>query len=756
MTAHFNFANQLAVVTGGSRGIGLAVATALAQVGCKVVVLARDRSSLKDAEQQITQHGGDVVCLRCDLSDENSIEHTFKRIHQQFGVVRILVNNAGAGGFGPLNDHSVDQLATGMDVPVMSAIRVCHQVVPGMLSSGGGSIINILTPASYFPLPWMAPYTASRWALNGFSQSLYLELKGQGIHVGSVCPGRVDTDYIARNSTDIGWWPRITRIFPTLTTEKVAERVLLGIQRKRREQIFPWLLWVFVRGFGLFPKTVLRVLEWTQLLQPPAITNSNQAKQPTQLVTVDNATNWEESIQLEASVVVYAKTIDDIVDIVQRQGVYPSPVRTAGSRHSTTHCGVTDSGTLLLTGCMNQIIKIDREDMTVQVQAGALYVDVAKALKRQGLQFYVNVEIGNLTMGSAACTGTKDASFPGEMGQVCSYLVAATMINAHGKQQTIDESDPGLLQALRSSYGLFGVICDVTFRVREQVALQVKHVTYTLNQFEVALPVLKQQGDSIMYYLFPFSNMLTVELRRYQPGKAPTGRKAWFLRNLAWKTIAPAYSAVLTRWVANKSLRFQLIDGFYRLLQLLLNFCIKSDASFANDQIIRYPERRGLSKYTFSIWAFPEERIMGTMRAYYRFCQQYYKEYGYRCDVLNVGYRIEQDRNPLFSYSWSGNVMTLDPVCTGIEPGWDEFLQAYNRFCSEHNGVPLFNQSKWLTAGQVQKAFNQRISTFNRYRQELDPECRFQNAYFKGLFEPEPTSSVDKHSVLAIDESVNF
>ncbi len=124
---------------------------------------------------------------------------------------------------------------------------------------------------------------------------------------------------------------------------------------------------------------------------------------------------------------------------------------------------------------------------------------------------------------------------------------------------------------------------------------------------------------------------------------------------------------------------------------------------------------------------------MTTMRAYYQFCQDYYQTTGYRCDILNVGYRIEQDRNPMFSYSWEGHVMTLDPVCTAIEPGWDVFLQAYNEFCSNHNGVPLFNQSKWLTPSQVDKAFGQRVSLFTDYRRRMDPTGRFLNNYFAAL-----------------------
>lgn len=451
-------------------------------------------------------------------------------------------------------------------------------------------------------------------------------------------------------------------------------------------------------------------------------------------ITVDNATNWEESIRLEPSKVAHARTVDDIVAVVTRPGDYPSPVRATGSRHSTTRCGVSDGGTLLVMRRMDRILDIDAENGTVTAEAGALYIDVAKALEARGLQFFVNVEIGNLTMGSAACTGTKDASMPGEFGQVCSYVTRIKMVLANGARAEVTEDQPELMQAMRSSYGLLGVIYEVTFRVRPLAAMAVHHKSYTLDEFEKALPALRREGDSIMYYMMPFDDSLTVEFRRYLAGTAPGSRWVWAVRNYVWKTLGPALAHLATRFIGNHRLRYFLLDGFFRITQVVMARLLKSERTYASDQLIRYPDRKGISKYTFSIWAFPEQDIMSTMRAYYAFCQNYYKEHGFRCDMPNVGYRIEEDTNPLFSYSYDGTVMTLDPVCTASEPGWDEFLRAYNEFCRAHGGRPLFNQSKWLTRAQVASAFGERVQTFEAYRREYDPENRFLNRYFRELF----------------------
>lgn len=131
---------------------------------------------------------------------------------------------------------------------------------------------------------------------------------------------------------------------------------------------------------------------------------------------------------------------------------------------------------------------------------------------------------------------------------------------------------------------------------------------------------------------------------------------------------------------------------------------------------------------------------MPIMRAFFQFSRDYERRYGFRCDLLNVGYRIAADQTPLFSYSFDGPVMTLDPVTTG-SPGWDEFLKAYNEFCIEHGGVPLFNQSKWLTRAQVQKAFGSRIDALWQLKTDYDPNDRLLNGYFKELFAPDGATS---------------
>jgi FAD/FMN-containing dehydrogenase len=414
---------------------------------------------------------------------------------------------------------------------------------------------------------------------------------------------------------------------------------------------------------------------------------------------------------------------------------YPSPVRARGSGHSTTVCGVADGGTVINMRPMSRILDIGTD--TVTVEAGALLIDVAKELEQRGLQFYVNIELGNATMGSLACCATKDASMPGEFGQANSYCVAMKMITPAGEVLEVDEKDPQLLQAARSSYGLFGVVYEATFKVRPLQAMEVEHTVFKVQDFANKLPELGNRGQSIMMYIFPFLDRMAVEFRRYAgpaaEAKKPATHALWKLRNFGWKTLIPGLNAKLERYVPRHGPRYRLVNLTNRATQILMAR-LAARHTVPTDQMIRYPDKSGGSRYTFSIWAFKEEQYAETLLEYFRFAKDYYRRTGFRPNMLHVGYRIEQDDSSLFSYTFDGRVLTIDPVSTG-EPGWKDFLDAYNDFCSEHDGKPLFNQSWGLKPHHVRKAFGDRIEKFEEHRKRFDPNERLLNSYFRELFQ---------------------
>lgn len=440
-------------------------------------------------------------------------------------------------------------------------------------------------------------------------------------------------------------------------------------------------------------------------------------------------TNWFGDIVSHPTVVVEAGSVEDIAAILKDPAHYPSPVRAVGSNHSTSACGTADGGTLIKMDKMNQIVGITGD--TVTAQAGALYIDVANELEKHKLQHYVNTEIGCLSIGSAACCGTKDSNMPGELGQVSSYVSAIQMVLPSGETIEITEDQTALMQQVRSSYGTFGIVTQATLKVRPIVPLAVHHETYNLQDFVSNLPALKARGDSMMFYIFPFDNLITVEFRSYNA--SATGdpdRSIWPLRNYLWATGGPAVCAQAESDLSDKTVRYKVIDGFNALWRFKLENLIDNDNTVATDQLIRYPPVGEASKYTFSFWAFPEDIYPTVLAQHFDFCKQYYQTNGYRTNMLYVGYYITQDRNSLLSYSYDSNVMTIDPISTG-NPGWVEFLAAYNQVCSNAGGIPLPNQSFGVTAAQYQKALGPRLASFAAARRQYDPQGRLLNGFFR-------------------------
>jgi FAD/FMN-containing dehydrogenase len=443
-------------------------------------------------------------------------------------------------------------------------------------------------------------------------------------------------------------------------------------------------------------------------------------------------TNWFGDLVSHPLVIVDANSVDDIVTVLKNPARFPSPVRAVGSNHSTAPCGVADGGTLIRMK-MNRTLDIGTD--TVTVEAGALYRDIAQELVEHQLQFHVNTEIGSLSAGSAACAGTKDASMPGEYGQVGSYVIGVKLVLPSGELLEATETDqPELMQQIRCSYGTFGIVYQVTFRVRPLTPMAVHHKTFSLSEFVTALPDLKALDYSMFFYMFLFSDRITVEFRKYNPeAKGEPNRSVWDIRNYFWGTAGPKFAHDVERNIPDATLRYSVLDTFNAMWRFKLENVIVSDNTLMPDQMIKYPPVSDDSRYTFSLFAFPEEQYPETLTAYVQWVNDYYRRTHYRVNLVHVGYRIGKDQQALLSYSHNGGVMTIDPVSTG-NPGWKPFLADFNQWCSNRGGVPLLNQTFGVTREIAQKAFGDRLQIIARTRKRYDPDNRLLNDYFKGLF----------------------
>jgi NAD(P)-dependent dehydrogenase (short-subunit alcohol dehydrogenase family) len=187
---------KVALVTGGGRGIGAAIAARLAGMGATTIVTGRTRAHLEETAGRIRSAGGQCEAVPGDVADWNSVSSLGARIQQNFGRLDILVNNAGAAGFGgPLHTMPTEKWDTILNTNLRGVFYTLRVFAPMMIAAGGGHVINISSIAGKNALPNAAAYAASKWGLNGLSYSMAEELRQYNIRVSVVSPGSTHTDF---------------------------------------------------------------------------------------------------------------------------------------------------------------------------------------------------------------------------------------------------------------------------------------------------------------------------------------------------------------------------------------------------------------------------------------------------------------------------------------------------------------------------------------------------------------------------------
>lgn len=195
-----------AVVTGSTKGIGLAVAEALLERGAKVLISARNAEEVKAAAKKLTSIGQDRVSgIACDVRKEKDVAALFEAADRAFGGVDILVNNAGVGLFKNLEEITLAEWNTVIETNVTGVFLCSRAPIPRMRKRGGGYIINISSLAGKNAFPGGTVYNASKHAVNGMSEALMQEIRYDGIRVSYIMPGSVDTWFNGRAPDESSW-----------------------------------------------------------------------------------------------------------------------------------------------------------------------------------------------------------------------------------------------------------------------------------------------------------------------------------------------------------------------------------------------------------------------------------------------------------------------------------------------------------------------------------------------------------------------
>jgi hypothetical protein len=394
----------------------------------------------------------------------------------------------------------------------------------------------------------------------------------------------------------------------------------------------------------------------------------------------NSVTNYDGSIVSAPQQLVRPKSVEELQNILKQRDRYPGPVRAMGSNHSLTPCA-SSPGTMVDMKSLDKILKIDAEKMTFTAQAGLELIEANQALRKAKLQFVLNIEIGNMTLGAAACCHSKDALDGVGFGQVNSFVSGVKWVSPSGTlEEASEEKNPELLPLIRASYGLAGIVYEVTFKIK---ALEIVRFDYHVHELaditQAHIAEVIAKNDSMVCWTVGHNVVIqtrnhATELRH--DFLAGSRRFGWsFLGAFAARAIREhSPTANVTNALEDVGSSIEL--GFYQLLSATGGFTL-----YGPEKMINYSKTPQSARYAFTFWAFPRNDWAKNLKDYVAFADQHFAAHGFRCNMPLGSYFIRQDRSSLLSYTWDGDVISIDPIHA---PGdrdhaaWDNFLRAFN------------------------------------------------------------------------------
>jgi short-subunit dehydrogenase len=247
---------KVVAITGGSMGIGEAIAKVFADQGASVALLSRDASRAEAARQRVG-HTERTLALACDVRDRGEIDRAVAATLQRFGRIDVWVNNAGVGIRDSVADMDMAACRELFETNFFGAVAGLQAVVPAMRKAGGGTVINVSSVAGHIPVPFLTPYSATKFAMNAIGKGARVELRCDNINVLTVCPGYVRTDFGAHLVTDKRGTVRPKSV-QGITAERVARATYRGYRKGKREVIVPWTMIPVVKLYQLLPG----LMEW--------------------------------------------------------------------------------------------------------------------------------------------------------------------------------------------------------------------------------------------------------------------------------------------------------------------------------------------------------------------------------------------------------------------------------------------------------------------------------------------------------------
>lgn len=274
----YDFRHKTVVVTGGSRGLGLLLARELVSEGAQVAIAARDAAELERARADLTRRGGRaVLAVPCDVTERAQVNEMIRIVRDRFGRIDVLVNNAGVIQVGPVEVMTVEDYEEAFKTHFWGPLYTTLSVLPEMRRRGEGRIVNISSIGGKISVPHLLPYSASKFALVGFSAGMRAELAKDGVVVTTVCPGLIRTGsprnaFFKGNQRAEYAWFSISDSLPlvSMSAERAARQIISACKRGDAEVVLSLPAELAAKFYALFPGLTQDMLGVINRLLPEA------------------------------------------------------------------------------------------------------------------------------------------------------------------------------------------------------------------------------------------------------------------------------------------------------------------------------------------------------------------------------------------------------------------------------------------------------------------------------------------------------
>ncbi len=428
----------------------------------------------------------------------------------------------------------------------------------------------------------------------------------------------------------------------------------------------------------------------------------------------------------EATVVCPA-SLPELRQCLSAESPYAKPFRPRGAGSSSTECTTAALGTVLDMTAFNQILNIDAYSDTVTVQAGVRIGDLAKALAEHGLELAGCHDLLNRTVGGVIAGGCTGPGIANDGAYFATQVLSVRLVTADGRLLQVSQEQKNLLNAVRLSYGMLGVIYEAVLRVRPVTPFSVTHRRCTVHQFSKAVESLSRTEIGIKFYLLPFRDRVYLDLRRYSRDVTATRAIPWRIKDWSESTVLPSVFKSLNKVVPVSGIRYRMIDEISTITQGLVNNRLVSSGSNAT------ANSASGGKLNYSTWIFPATDFGLVVEAYIDFCAKLHRESDFRCDMPAVGYRLSRDNSALLSPAFDEPMFALSAVSTQAK-GWEDFAIDFADFSQHWGGGAFFNQTRGLLPEHATNVFGSRLAFFRKIRRQLDPDNRLMNPFLSQYF----------------------